>query len=186
LAAIGTLMMLTMSHTRPDARSESRKEVIVGGRGGIPLVEPEPGPIKVKPKDPGGLDVPHKDITVYERLEGPARKAAPAGEARHAAKQPHGPKAKSKDKKVAQAVGPYRVQLGSFTSAQTAERRWRELRQRYPHVIGSLQMMVERVRIRSKGVFYRLQAGPLKSPEDVHRICAALAQHKVGCFLVKS
>jgi hypothetical protein len=35
-------------------------------------------------------------------------------------------------------------------------------------------------------VFYRLQAGPLKSPEDVHRICAALAQHKVGCFLVKS
>ena len=186
LAVIGTSMVLTMSLTRPNARSESRREVVVSAGGGIPLVKAEPGPIKVKPKDPGGLKVPHKDITVYERLEGPVRKVKPAGEPRRVAKRRHEAAAKSKEKKLAQEVGPYRVQLGSFSSAKIAERRWRQLRRKYPGVIGSLQMMVERVNIRSKGVFYRLQAGPLKSPEDVRKVCAILARHKVGCFLVKS
>lgn len=34
------------------------------------LVRAEKGPIKVKPDDPGGMNVPHRDKTVYDRLSG--------------------------------------------------------------------------------------------------------------------
>jgi hypothetical protein len=39
------------------------------GEGGVaPLIKAEEGPSRVKPDDPGGMDVPHQDKAVYERL----------------------------------------------------------------------------------------------------------------------
>jgi hypothetical protein len=173
VAAIGTVAALSISHLRPDARSEARD-------GSIPLVKAEPGPVKVKPRDPGGLNVPHKDKSIYERLEG-NRKVAPAGDPKSPPKA-----AKPGQKNLAQAIGPYRVQLGSFGTTEGAQRRWQELRGRHADVIGRLQMVVERVEVRGKGTVYRLQAGPLQSPGDVQKLCAALHKRKVGCFAVKS
>lgn len=185
LAAIGMVAALSVSHVRPSARSEGRNEVVVKGPGGIPLVKADPDPVKIKPKDPGGLKVPHKNMTVYERLEGSQRKVVPAGDPNRG-KKPKQVAAKPGEKKLAQDIGPYRAQLGSYSNADMAERRWRELQKKHPGLFGSLHKVVERVNVRSKGTLYRLQAGPLKSPEDVQKLCAALAKHKIGCFLIKS
>ncbi len=39
------------------------------GRSGLPpLVKAEPGPVKVKPDNPGGQEIPFQDSTVYDRL----------------------------------------------------------------------------------------------------------------------
>jgi cell division septation protein DedD len=165
--------------------------------GGVPLVKAEPGPVKVKPQDPGGLKVPYKDKSIYERFEGP-RKVVPAagpGKSPKAATPkaatpksatPKSATPKPGDKKLAQAVGPYRIQLGSFENAETAQKRWNELKNRHSDLVGGLQMVVERVELKAKGTMFRLQAGPLKTPEDVQKLCAALSKRKVGCFLVKS
>jgi cell division septation protein DedD len=177
LAAAGTVAALSFAELRPDARSEGRESAAVP----IPLVKAEPGPVKVKPDDPGGLKVPHKDKSIYERFEG-QRKVVPAadpGKGKAAAPKPG-------DKKLAQAVGPYRIQLGSFENADTAQKRWNEIKNRHSDLIGSLTMVVERVELKAKGTMFRLQAGPLKTPEDVQKLCAALSKRKVGCFLVKS
>lgn len=40
------------------------------GRGQTPLIAAEPGPYKVRPDDPGGLEVENQDKLVYERLGG--------------------------------------------------------------------------------------------------------------------
>ncbi len=162
----------------PDARSEAREgdgapNGVVIGPGGVPLIKAEPGPAKIKPKDPGGLKVPHKDKSIYERIEG-QRKVVPAAAP------------KGTDKKLAQAIGPYRVQLGSFESAEVAQKRWQELRGRHADLVGGLSMVLERVELKAKGTMYRLQAGPLKSPDEVQKLCTALAKRNVGCFLVKS
>jgi len=178
LAAIGTVGALTLGDWRPHARSEGREGVVIGP-GGIPLVKAEPGPVKVKPKDPGGLVVPHKDKSIYETIERP-RKVVPAADPSKA------PKAKGADKKLAQAIGPYRVQLGSVETAETAQRRWNEVKTRHADLVGSLTMVLERVELKAKGTMYRLQAGPLKSPDEVQKLCTALSKRKVGCFLVKS
>jgi cell division septation protein DedD len=180
LAAVGTIAALSVAHLRPDARSEAR-EAALPTPGGVPLVKAEPGPVKVKPQDPGGLKVPHKDKSIYERFEG-QRKVVPAadpGKGKAATPKPG-------DKKLAQAVGPYRIQLGSFENAETAQKRWNEIKNRHSDLIGGLSMVVERVELKAKGTMFRLQAGPLKTPDDVQKLCAALSKRKVGCFLVKS
>lgn len=180
LAVVGAVAALTLADLRLDARAETREGVVIGP-GGVPLVKAEPTPVKVKPADPGGLKVPHKDKSIYEQFPS-YRKVVPAADPAKA------PKAapKGTDKKLAQAIGPYRVQLGSFESAETAQKRWQEIKSRHADVVGSLQMVLERVELKAKGTMYRLQAGPLKSPDEVQKLCAALAKRKVGCMLVKS
>ena len=49
-----------------------------GGQGGIPLIKADPGPVKVRPVNPGGLRVPDRDKLVYDRMHG---KSAGPGEA---------------------------------------------------------------------------------------------------------
>jgi cell division septation protein DedD len=181
LAAAGTVAALTLTQWRPDARSEMR-DGVVPGPGGVPLVKAEPGPVKVKPADPGGLKVPHKDKSIYERIES-HRKVMPAGDP---GKAPKGATPKRTDKKLAQAIGPYRVQLGSFETAETAQKRWNELKARHGDLVGKLEMVLERVELKAKGTRYRLQAGPLKTPDEVQKLCGALSKRKVECFLVKS
>jgi cell division septation protein DedD len=49
-----------------------------GGQGDIPLIKADPGPVKVRPVNPGGLRVPDRDKLVYDRMHG---KSAGPGEA---------------------------------------------------------------------------------------------------------
>ncbi len=176
LAAAGTVAALTLTEYRPHARSEARDGIVMGP-GGIPTIKAEAGPIKIKPQDPGGLKVPHKDKSIYEQLEG-GRKPVPAADT--------GKSPKKAEKKVAQAIGPYRVQLGSFETAAGAQKRWAEIKSRNGDLVGKLDMVLERVQLKAKGTVYRLQAGPLKSSDEVQKLCDALAKRKVGCLLVKA
>lgn len=41
-----------------------------GGSGQVPVVQADPGPIKVRPDKPGGMNVPNRDKLVYQRLDG--------------------------------------------------------------------------------------------------------------------
>jgi cell division septation protein DedD len=41
-----------------------------GAEGGIQLVKADPGPVKVRPENPGGLRVPDRDKLVYDRIQG--------------------------------------------------------------------------------------------------------------------
>jgi len=183
LAAIATAGLVTLSQRVADVRAESRDGVVFTSPGALPLIKADTGPIKVKPQHPGGLDVPHKDKAIYERFES-NRKFVPAGDPKKPLQTASNPKPGQKN--LAQAIGPYRVQLGSFANTESAQRRWQELRGRHADLIGGLQMVLERVEVRARGTMVRLQAGPLKSADEVQKLCAALAKRKVGCFLVKS
>ncbi|MCH7937397.1 MAG: SPOR domain-containing protein [Proteobacteria bacterium] len=52
-----------------------------GGQGGIPLIKADPGPIKVRPENPGGLRVPYRDKLVYDRMQGQSAGPGDAGDA---------------------------------------------------------------------------------------------------------
>jgi cell division protein FtsN len=51
-----------------------------GNKGGIgegtPLIKAEEGPIKIRPDQPGGMEIPHQDKMVYDELEGKEQKPA--------------------------------------------------------------------------------------------------------------
>lgn len=46
------------------------RKLILGGDGGIPLIKANTAPVKVRPDNPGGLEVPDRDKQVYDRIHG--------------------------------------------------------------------------------------------------------------------
>ncbi len=49
---------------------EQLKRIWASAEPGIPLVKAAPGPVKVRPENPGGLRIPDRDKLVYDRIQG--------------------------------------------------------------------------------------------------------------------
>ena len=241
-------------------------------QGGVPLIRAAKGPVKVRPADPGGRDVPNKDLDVYKEFDAarlkrppgttsedllapgkprPAEKREPVPEgpvchpvptlladtgryrraalkratAKLAASRPDAPKtvasrpgnsrktakrrpirivpkaaktagkagrntagaaarkAAGKVRKAAKA-GSFRIQLGAFRTRAKAANTGRGLQRRHQGLLGGLIMVVERVDLGSRGIFYRLRAGPIANRQTARSLCRSLGKRRINCFLV--
>ena len=83
------------------------------------------------------------------------------------------------------ATGPVRIQLGSLRSAEAAKEEWARLKRDQPDLLGKLSAVAVRADLGDKGVYYRLQAGPLGDGAAAERLCGELRQRKFGCTLVR-
>jgi hypothetical protein len=155
------------------------------------LIRAEPGPYKVKPADPGGLDVAGESETAFETSAGedkdsqldlsrmrelPAAKPAddePAAPAEAEAKPP----AVSPDSKPTGGAGSV-IQLGAFQNQAQAERAWTVLSSRFP-AVGALNKMI----VPFPGGI-RLRAGAA-SPEDARQACRTLKAAGENCFVAR-
>ena len=81
-------------------------------------------------------------------------------------------------------AGAFRIQLGSLDSATAAEAEWRRLKRRHRDLLKALRPRVQRADLGAKGVFYRLQAGPLAGAGRAKGLCEALARRNVGCLVI--
>ncbi|MEN6543127.1 SPOR domain-containing protein [Parvibaculum sp.] len=63
-----------------------------GAQGNPPVIRADDSPIKVAPANPGGIEIPHQDKTVYDRFSG-AEKADEQGSAEHLLPSPEEPMA---------------------------------------------------------------------------------------------
>ncbi|MEQ8664639.1 MAG: SHOCT domain-containing protein [Rhodospirillales bacterium] len=73
------------------------------------------------------------------------------------------------------------VHLASYRSAEQAERGWSQLRRAHGEILGNLDHTVSRVDLGSKGVFYRLVAGPFASPSEATGVCTKLKSRRQFC-----
>ncbi|OEJ68650.1 hypothetical protein BEN30_05380 [Magnetovibrio blakemorei] len=74
------------------------------------------------------------------------------------------------------------LHLASFRQQKAAERGWAELSKRFPSQLGGLEHRVERVDLgNSKGVFYRLKAGPLPDNAAAKDMCGQLKAKRQYC-----
>ncbi|AJD52010.1 Sporulation related domain-containing protein [Thalassospira xiamenensis M-5 = DSM 17429] len=218
--------------------------------GKLPILLPDPLPIKLRPDDPGGMEVPHRDTTIYEQLDSnqpedqvvlqelpdmpkvpdvipspdntgePAvieqtpeaeivANAAQIGSGKDvnaSAKTPaetaivapsDAEKAIAVAKAKEQATAPaatsasgisekdFRIQLASVRDTSGAEAEWKRLSYKNKDLLGSLQMYLKRADLGDKGVFYRLQAGPLPDAAAAETLCRNLKQRNVGCLIVR-
>lgn len=168
----------------------------LGGRngeaGGAPeLIRAEPGPYKVRPENPGGLDVTGESETAYETSAGedpdarlnlealpeqpPAAPAEPQASAKTEETAPAPKKAAEARQAPSGAPGSV-VQLGAYKSAAQAQRGWDALSARFP-VLSDLNKMIVPF---SGG--YRLRAGA-GSPGDARQVCQALKAGGENCFV---
>jgi hypothetical protein len=164
------------------------------GEGPPELIAAPPGPYKVKPEDPGGLDVAGESETAFQTSAGEDRdsridlnalpeepmakptaeepKKIPPNELREPL-PPEGTPA------VVKTGGNGTViQLGAFQNGAQAERAWSALSARFPAIAAMNKMVIPF----SGGV--RLRAGAA-SPTEAKAACQALKAAGENCFVAQ-
>lgn len=122
-----------------------------------------------------------------------ATKTAPAATAQTAAKVPPAPEPPRPQAQAAAAPpvsapaakGAYRVQLAALRTAEEANKEWERLRRAQPEILGKLSGSIVRADLGAKGVFYRIQAGPVGDEAGARDLCRRLSEKKVGCIVVR-
>jgi hypothetical protein len=160
------------------------------GIGAPELIRAEPGPYKIKPPDPGGLDVAGESGTAFQTSAGedtdaqldlgalpeqpvarPEPKRLPPNETREPVEAEPAPLP------AAQTGGSGSViQLGAYKNAAQAERAWTALSSRFPSLAGMNKLVVP-----FSGGF-RLRAGAA-SPAEARQACQALRVAGENCFV---
>ena len=79
--------------------------------------------------------------------------------------------------------GKYRVQLAAVRSEERAQKEWDRLKGKHKDLLGRYRLFVERADLGAKGVFYRLQVGPVIDEQNAKNLCAKLSKRKVGCLI---
>ena len=165
-----------------------------GGAGGAPeLIRAETGPYKVRPENPGGLDVAGESETAFQTSAGadpdaqldldampeePVARPAPTPEPKPAApSEPARAEPAAAPPPEAPAGGKGSViQLGAFANRAQAERAWTSLAARFPSVAGMNKLIVPF----SGGIRLRAAAA---SPEEARETCQALKVAGEACFV---
>ncbi|MCC8965576.1 SPOR domain-containing protein [Bradyrhizobium sp. Pear76] len=70
--------------------------------------------------------------------------------------------------------GGYLVQVSSQKNEADAQSSYRTLQGKYRNVLGSQPLVVKRVDLGEKGVYYRAFAGPFASSEEANQVCRSL------------
>lgn len=161
------------------------------GTGGPELIRAEPGPYKVKPADPGGLDVAGESGTAYATGAGEETDAeldlSAVPEEPIARPQPQAPQASAapaESPAAAIPAGPAgsTIQLGAYANQAQAEAGWAALSDRFPAVATLTKLVVPYSANGSTG--YRLRAGAA-SPAEAQRTCQLLKVAGENCFVVR-
>ncbi len=80
-------------------------------------------------------------------------------------------------------AGGWRVQIASVKSEDIAKSTWARLQAAHGDVLGSLRMQPTKVDLGDKGVWYRVQAGPLDE-KQAQSVCGTLRSRKTDCVSV--
>lgn len=171
-----------------------RRDAVVSGAP--ELIAAAPGPYKVRPDNPGGLDVAGESETAYstsagedpdaaldmnnlsEGVEPPAPEPAVPVEPAPKKLPPNETKVPAPDDAAA-ATGPT-VQLGAYASTIKADTAWGMLSGRFPEV-AALNKSVVSATVNGK-LIHRLRA--VGSSEQIRAACAALKAAGESCLVV--
>ena len=165
--------------------------------GAPEVIHAPPGPYKVKPPNPGGLDISSESETAFETSAGEdpnaqldTSKLAPAAAAKQAQEQSSAAPVAAAPAKAAsapaEAPAPVKatggagsvIQLGAFANRAQAERAWTALSARFPRIAGMNKMIVPF----PGGI--RLRAGA-SSAANAKQVCDALKAGGENCFVAQ-
>ena len=158
--------------------------------GAPELIRADPKPYKVKPTDPGGLDVAGESETAFQTSAGedtdaqldlsrlPEQAVAPPPKPVAEPKPAEAPKPQPKEAAPEQPAGGKGsvIQLGAFANRAQAERAWSALSARFPSVAAMNKMVIPF----SGGIRLRASA---PSPAEARQVCQALKVAGENCFV---
>ena len=154
------------------------------------LIRADPKPYKIKPTDPGGLDVAGESETAFQTSAGedtdaqldlsrmPEQAVAPPPKPAAEPKPAETPKPQPAEAAPEQPTGGKGsvIQLGAFANRAQAERAWSALSARFPSVAGMNKLVIPF----SGGIRLRAAA---TSPAEARQACQALKVAGENCFV---
>jgi len=94
-----------------------------------------------------------------------------------------GPSIASLIENMSGSTGGWRIQIASVKSEDIAKSTWARLQAAHGDVLANLRMQPTKVDLGDKGVWYRVQAGPLDE-KQAHTVCGTLKTRKSDCVVV--
>ena len=80
--------------------------------------------------------------------------------------------------------GTHFVQMASVKDDAAARSEWKKMQAAFPAQLGNIELRVQKADLGEKGVFYRIQGGPV-TQDQAKSICAAItAKRPGGCLVV--
>ena len=160
-----------------------------------------PAPVKKPAAAPKKIDIP-PEPRVVKVVPKPPQKSKPRRVANAAATTGHATDALPQTSQPATARkwpsvktlatiapatgGSTRVQLAALRSEKAVRKAWAGFRKRHADLLGSLNLTVRRRNLGSKkGVYYRLQTGPLANVAAAKALCSQFKKRKIGCIVVR-
>jgi cell division protein FtsN len=116
-----------------------------------------------------------------DAMSAPAARPAPAPARTASAPTPLSPSSSS-----SASGGGYAVQVSSRRSEADAQAALRRMQSQYASVIGGQQVLIRRVDLGAKGVYYRAMVGPFGSSEEANRVCSQLKSAGGSCFVQRN
>ena len=83
------------------------------------------------------------------------------------------------------AASGWKIQLAAVKSEQAARQEWGRMQKAHPDLLGDMRLTVQRADLGDKGVFFRIQGGPLPDRTTAEDVCAELKSTKQPCLVVK-
>jgi len=85
----------------------------------------------------------------------------------------------------AATAGGIRLQLGAVRSEDAAREEWERIKRKNADLLGTLSATPVRADLGDKGIYYRIQTGPVSDAAAAERICSELRQRSIGCIIAR-
>lgn len=87
--------------------------------------------------------------------------------------------------RAAQADGVYVVQIAAVKSESRAKDEWNRLQSRHVELLGDMNLMLQRVELGDRGVFFRMQTGPFPNKTTAQDMCQQLQAEDMDCIVAQ-
>jgi cell division septation protein DedD len=178
----------------------------------VPLIRADTDPVKVKPDKAGGMNIPDRNDPIYsmQQSASPAEHILPPPEAPaprplapppQVAAVPQGaapgtqlppmtapgalPGAATRPAPKPEAAGPpVKVQLASLRTPDEARGEWARVKGENTDLLGKFTAVAVRADLGDRGIWYRVEVGPVGDRTAALKLCKALKDRDLGCQIV--
>ena len=83
------------------------------------------------------------------------------------------------------AAGSVQVRLGSVRTPEEARSEWERLKRGNADLLGNLRANAVRTDLGDKGIYYRIEAGPVADSAAAEKLCGELKRRNHGCIVAR-
>jgi cell division septation protein DedD len=164
------------------------------GNGEVIVIGPPPGPMRMRPDDPGGTPQLYSGLEVYQRPQAPEIEAeashlspASSAETGLATANPTSGAATRAQPAPAntapKGVEPFYLQIGAYPTRDLAEKAFHQFQTAHGDLAGDLPPDIKTADLGTKGVWYRLRIGPFAGKAAAAQSCEKMTKKGVSCLI---